>query len=324
MTGRGDRPRHRAEAMLRGHAIDRCPPWGLPRWRGGARSRPTSMRVTSTTQRVFWADATVRGRRHRPDPRSDPDHHPDLVPPKQPARFAERIACGEGHCLARRRGVEDTETRFGPLGGSARAAAFRSRDRGDDPGPRRAPKPARGRFPDGRNAGAAEEPRRDSERLGRMLADDHVRRCDAEAGHPGTAGWRGEEIAQSIRAHPQFGKTMFLDTAASDDALAAAFADGRYAALSHRSPKASACRPRGAGPRIASDLLGSAVLRAGLGAMPFTLTRGRLFLGGNDKKTNFGQRWTDRLNGPGRPEWQDHFGRVSAALAGLRDRAERP
>jgi hypothetical protein len=54
--------------------------------------------------------------------------------------------------------------------------------------------------------------------------------------------------------------------------------------------------------------------------MPFTLTQGTSILGGNDKKTDFGQ--TGRTKGKRsakRPGWQDHFERVAAALAELRD-----
>ena len=141
----------------------------------------------------------------------------------------------------------------------------------------------------------------------------------------GQPGWRGEEIAQSIRAHPQFGKTLFLETAASDAALAQAFADADtllYPTLAEGFglPPHEAL-DHGLLP-ICSDL---PVLRAGLGADAVYADTGDVYYWVETIKKRISGTLTVPAERTGtRPEWQDHFGRVSAALAGLRDRAERP
>ncbi len=325
LTGRGARPRHRAEAMLRGHAIDRCPPWGL-----AAMARRHGARVylnpghSNHTARVLGA---MRGSGARVVVLVHdliPITHPELVPPKQPARFVARIA----------RVAANASLVVAVSGDTERALAAHWRTGGPrviraeigvpgQPVPAKT-KPGTGRF---LMVGTL-EPRKNHAVLLKawdILAQDLPGGEVPQLDILGQQGWRGVEIAEDIAAHPQFGKTIFLDTAAGDDALAEAYrhadtllypslAEGfglpPYEALTH-----------GLLP-ICSDL---PVLRSGLNA-------DAVYVDPNDvyswvetiKKRMSGKLDGSRERSAGRPGWQDHFGTVAAALAELRDRAERP
>jgi glycosyltransferase involved in cell wall biosynthesis len=98
ITGRGDRPRHKAEAALRPLAIDRAPPWGLQAM--ARRYRPSiylNLGHSNHSARVLrpmrQCGARVVVLIHDLIPLT----HPDIVPPKQPARFARRIAQVRAH-----------------------------------------------------------------------------------------------------------------------------------------------------------------------------------------------------------------------------------
>jgi glycosyltransferase involved in cell wall biosynthesis len=230
-------------------------------------SRSISTSVTATIQsRVLRRHATMR----RPDVvvlihDLIPLTHPDIVPAKQPSRVSpERIAregalprlvvaVSEGHRKRRFRGAL---VRIGP-----HAAGHRpSRDRYWWSVPLRASrlKSARGRF---LMVGTL-EPRKNHavvldawEGLAGDMAAEPLPRLQI-LGQP---GWCGAEIAARIRAHPGYGTTVFLDTAACDRTLRAAYseADTLLYPIAGRGVRPSA--PRGAGSRIAADLRGYSV-----------------------------------------------------------------
>jgi glycosyltransferase involved in cell wall biosynthesis len=328
LTGRGERPRHRAEAMLRGFATDRCAPWTLSAMarRGGVKTYLNAGHINHShkvlgAMRRSGADVIILVHD------LIPITHPDLVPPKQPSRFAERIDCVRDTASLVVAVSKETETSLrGHWAGSARMPpVIASRIGIGEAAPRAMRlKPSAGRF---LMVGTL-EPRKNHAlmlevwtQLARDLSVDAMPRLDI-LGQP---GWRGEEIAQSIRAHPQFGKTLFLDTAASDAALAQAFADADtllYPTLAEGFglPPHEAL-DHGLLP-ICSDL---PVLRAGLGADAVYADTGDVYYWVETIKKRISGTLTAPAERTGtRPEWQDHFGRVSAALAGLRDRAERP
>ena len=328
LTGRGGRPRHRAEAMLRGFATDRCAPWGLDAMaRRGRVGTYVNVGHITHAPRVLGAmrqaGAEVVVLIHDLIPIT----HPELVPPKQPPRFAERIACVRDNASLVVAVSSDTELALAShWAGSARVPPIVTSGIGvsDLPPTAIRVKPAAGRF---LMVGTL-EPRKNHAlvldawtRLARDVPHGGMPRLDI-LGQP---GWRGDEIAGAIRAHPQFEKTLFLDTAASDRALAQAFRDADtllyptlaegfglppYEALDH-----------GLLP-ICSDL---AVLRSGLGADAVYVDTGDVYSWVDTIKKRISGTLTAPAQRTGtRPGWQAHFGRVSAALAGLRDRAERP
>lgn len=226
MTGRGKRPRHRAEALIRRYAVDRCPPWGL---------RATAQRHgVQTYINVGHSNHSLRvlGPIKQTGARVVvlihdlvPITHPDLVPPEQPSRFAQRLACIRDHADLVIAVSEDTKM---ALAGHWRDASnippIVSSEIGV-PGPVHAfppTKPASGRF---LMVGTL-EPRKNHAlilkawtALADALPPKHTPRLDI-IGQP---GWRGAEIAGDIQAHPQYGKTLFLNTAATDETRDAAF-----------------------------------------------------------------------------------------------------
>lgn len=256
-----------------------------------------------------------------------PITHPHLVPPKQPARFAGRIDCVRTHATLVVAVSEDTE----------RTLSRHWSDMADAPPVRRSeigvPGPAAAGAVSKRGGArflmiGTLEPRKNHEVV--LGAWDALARDSVGGGIPrldilGQPGWCGDRIAEAIRGHAQFGRTIFLDTAASDAAvsealrkadtflypsLAEGFGLPPYEALAH-----------GLLP-ICSDL---PVLRSGLGADAVYVDPMDVYSWAATIK----KRISGTLNGPAersghRPTWQDHFGGVSAALAELRDRAERP
>ena len=91
LTGRGTRWRHRAEASLRPLAVDRCRPGRLAAMlrRQGPPARYLTTghaNLTDQTLAAFGRAATVVLIHDL-----IPVLHPDLVPPDQPARFAEKL-----------------------------------------------------------------------------------------------------------------------------------------------------------------------------------------------------------------------------------------
>jgi glycosyltransferase involved in cell wall biosynthesis len=311
--------------MLRGHAIDRCPPWGL-----AAMARRHGARLylnpghSNHSARVLGAmrqsGAKVIVLIHDLIPIS----HPEFVPPKQPARFAARIAQVAGNASLVVAVSEDTERSLAAhwRAGGPRVIRAEIGVPAQQASPRT--KPGKGCF---LMVGTL-EPRKNHavlleawDILAQDLPAGELPRLDIL----GQKGWRGDEISEEIEAHPQFGKTIFLDIAAGDDALAEAYwradtllypslAEGfglpPHEALAH-----------GLLP-ICSDL---PVLRSGLGA-------DAVYVDPNDVYSwveTIKKRMSGNLNGSrersaGRPGWQDHFGTVAAALAEPRDRAERP
>jgi glycosyltransferase involved in cell wall biosynthesis len=94
LAGRGGRPRHRAEALLRRHAIDRAPAWGIGRLiarHAGPGVIFLTVGHSNLTGRLLGplrkAGVRVVAMVHDLIPLT----HPDTVPPDMPARFATRI-----------------------------------------------------------------------------------------------------------------------------------------------------------------------------------------------------------------------------------------
>jgi glycosyltransferase involved in cell wall biosynthesis len=321
ITGRGDRPRHRAEAALRPLAIDRCPPWGLQAM--ARRHRPPvylNLGHINHSARIFrplrQSGARVVVLIHDLIPAT----HPDLVPPKQPARFAERIAQVRA-CASLVVAVSgDTERALrahwpdGPTPPIVRAEIGV-----DDPGASVPAKPARGRF---LMVGTL-EPRKNHavvlgawERLADVIPQSEFPRLDI-LGQP---GWCGDDIAARIRAHPGHGTSLFLDTAASDDTLRIAYSEADtllYPSLAEGFglPPHEAL-DHGLLP-ICADLPS---LKEGLGDDAVYLDPGDVYSWMETIRT----RISGNLDGPAkrskkRPGWQDHFEKVAAALAAPRD-----
>jgi hypothetical protein len=156
------------------------------------------------------------------------------------------------------------------------------------PGDRRRAKSAERPVPDGRNAGAAEEPRRDLDAWDFWPTRFRRSRCRGWISWVSRAG--AGRRSRAIRAHPQFGKTIFLDTAASDDALAHAFARPIRCFIPSLAEGFGLPPHEALDARIAPDLRGSSVLRSGLGADAVYVDPTDVYSwGGNDKKTDFGQ-----------------------------------
>jgi hypothetical protein len=165
LTGRGERLRHRAEAMLRGFATDRCAPWALSAMarRGGVQTYLNAGHINHS-HKVLGAmrrsGANVIILIHDLIPIT----HPDLVPPKQPSRFAERIDCvRETASLVV--AVSKKPKRRSEAIGQGRPACRRSLPAGSVLAKRPscdAPEAVRSAFPDGRHAGTAKEPRADA------------------------------------------------------------------------------------------------------------------------------------------------------------------
>lgn len=326
LAGRGKRTRHRAEAMLRGPAIDRCPPWGLAAMarRHGARVYLNTghgnhtPRVLGTMRR---AGAEVVVLIHDLIPMT----HPGLVPPGQPARFADRIACVRDNATLVLAVSRDTERALDAhwSDGGARPAIVCAEI--GVPGPPAPPRPATGRF---LMVGTL-EPRKNHAvilqawaALADEVPDDAMPRLDI-LGQP---GWRGDEIASAIRDHGQFGRSIFLDTGATDATLAAAWREADtllYPSLA----EGFGLPPHEA---LAHGLL---PICADLAVLRDALCTQAVYVDPNDVYSwveTIKKRISGRLDEPRErsavtgPTWQTHFEQVSAALAGLRDRAERP
>jgi hypothetical protein len=189
ITGRGDRPRHKAEAALRPLAIDRAPPWGLQAM--ARRHRPPvylNLGHINHSARIFrplrQSGARVVVLIHDLIPAT----HPDLVPPKQPARFAERIAQVRA-CASLVVAVSgDTERALRAHWPDGPTPAHRpGGDRGRRSGRVGSRQAGARSVPDGRNLGTEEEPRRRSGRMG-TPGRRHSAIGIPEAGHIGSAG----------------------------------------------------------------------------------------------------------------------------------------
>jgi glycosyltransferase involved in cell wall biosynthesis len=321
ITGRGDRPRHKAEAALRPLAIDRAPPWGLQAM--ARRYRPSiylNLGHSNHSARVLrpmrQCGARVVVLIHDLIPLT----HPDIVPPKQPARFARRIAQVRAHASLVVAVSGDTENALRAHWSDGPAPPIVRAEIGVEvPDPPVAAKSARGRF---LMVGTL-EPRKNHavvldawEGLAGDMAAEPLPRLDI-LGQP---GWCGAEIAARIRAHPGHGTTVFLDTAASDDVLRAAYEEADTLLYP------SLAEGFGLPPHEALDLgllpicADLAALRAGLGDAAVYLDPRDVY----SWEETIRKRISGKLDGPRarsakRPGWQDHFEKVAAALAELRD-----
>ncbi len=250
--------------------------------------------------------------------------HPELVPPKQHARFAARIAQVGRNASLVVAVSGDTERTLAAHWRTGGPRVIRAEIGVPVQHAATSTKPGKGRF---LMVGTL-EPRKNHAlllKLWDILAQDLPARDMPRLDILGQKGWRGDDIAEEIGGHPQFGKTVFLDTAAGDDALGQAYrradtllyptlAEGfglpPYEGLAH-----------GLLP-ICSDL---PVLRSGLGADAVYVDPNDVYSWAETiKKRMSGNLDGSRERSAGRPGWQDHFGTVAAALAEPRDRAERP
>jgi glycosyltransferase involved in cell wall biosynthesis len=321
ITGRGDRPRHKAEAALRPLAIDRAPPWGLQAM--ARRYRPSvylNLGHSNHSARVLrpmrQCGARVVVLIHDLIPLT----HPDIVPAKQPARFARRIAQVRAHASLVVAVSGDTESALRAHWSDGPAPPIVRAEIGVEvPDPPVAAKSARGRF---LMVGTL-EPRKNHavvldawEGLAGDMAAEPLPRLQI-LGQP---GWCGAEIAARIRAHPGYGTTVFLDTAACDRTLRAAYSEADtllYPSLAEGFglPPHEAL-DRGLLP-ICADIPS---LRAGLGDAAVYLDPRDVY----SWEETIRKRISGKLDGPRarsakRPGWQDHFEKVAAALAELRD-----
>jgi glycosyltransferase involved in cell wall biosynthesis len=321
LTGRGDRPRHRAEALLRGYAIDRCTPWGLR-----AMAARHEVRTYVNAGHINHTDRVLKPLRHAGASvvvlihDLIPISHPHLVPPQQPGRFAERLSRVADHASLVVTVSEDTESELGRhWAPRAKVPALLRAEIGVSSVPEAEPKAPSGRF---LMVGTLEPRKNHTVILSAwdLLADALPSDAMPQLHILGQPGWRGEEIVAAIRNHCQFGKTISLDIAASDDALVDAFAMADtllfpslaegfglppYEALAH-----------GILP-ICADL---PVLRSGLAADAVYVDPTDVYLwGATIKKRIAGKLVGSRKRSAHWPEWQDHFERVAAALAELRD-----
>jgi glycosyltransferase involved in cell wall biosynthesis len=276
-TGRGTRRRRRCAPL----AIDRAPPWGLQAM--ARRYRPSTylnLGHSNHSARVLrpmrQCGARVVVLIHDLIPLT----HPDIVPPKQPARFARRIAQVRAHASLVVAVSGDTENALRAHWPDGPAPPIVRAEIGVEvPDPPVAAKSARGRF---LMVGTL-EPRKNHavvldawEGAGRR----HWGGADPEAAHIGSAGLvRGGDRRENPRPsgirhdgvprHRRVGRTLRAAYSEADTLLYPSLAEGfglpPHEALDH-----------GLLP-ICADLPS---LRARVWAtMPFTLTQGTSILG---------------------------------------------
>ncbi|MDG4646981.1 glycosyltransferase [Roseibacterium sp. SDUM158017] len=320
-TGRGARPRHRAEAMVRHGAADRCPPWGLAgmiRRHGpdaylnvghaNLRDRVLGAFQDAGTDVVVLVHDLI------------PVLHPDLVPPDQPGVFAARI-----DAVARHASLVAT------VSGDTRASLERhwsSRDRSPPvvavPIGIPAIPPA---GPPEREAGrflmiGTLEPRKNHATLLKawsLLAGEFPKWDMPQLHILGNEGWQGDAIRREIEGHDLFGTAIFLGGGVHDDALAEQMR--RADALLYPSLAEGFGLPpwealdAGLLP-ICSDL---PVLRELLGARAVYVDPTDVY--------SWAETVRQRARGglempvgamPDRPRWQEHFAGVARALAEVR------
>ncbi|MCU4652265.1 glycosyltransferase [Roseibacterium sp. SDUM158016] len=326
ITGRGGRARHRAEALIRRHAIDRCSPWGLSAMvRRHAPRTYCNVGHANLAARVYSALDTDGCRIVTVLHDLIPLTHPDLVPTDQPEAFARKLGTVAAHAALVVAVSEDTRRRlsdhWGPLSRKpvVIAAPIGVPELPDLPSP---PPRETGRFV---MVGTL-EPRKNHGTILRawsLLAEDagevpqlHI------VGNP---GWKGDAIRREIEGHPLFGRSIFLHTGTPDAALADQLA--RAGALLYPTLAEGFGLPPwealalGARP-ICADL---PVLRAYLGPHAVYVDPTDVY----SWAATIRQYMSGSIAGPSgtppeAPGWQEHFERVSAALSALRDRAERP
>jgi glycosyltransferase involved in cell wall biosynthesis len=328
MTGRGDRSRHRAEALIRRHAVDRCPPWGL-----AGMIRRNAPRVYVNTGHSNLSPGVLGPLRRAGTDIVAIVHdliplaRPELVPAGQPRAFRAKIDAVADHATLTVAVSEDTRAALDRLW-SARARRPRTVavriGVPDIPVPDVVPPRERGRF---LMVGTL-EPRKNQATMLKVwtrLMEDGGPDPLPSLHIVGNPGWKGAEIRHMIERHPAFGTAIFLHPAGRDSMLVDQMR--RADALLYPSLAEGFGLPpwealaQGALP-ICSDL---PVLRELLGSHAVYLDATDVYSWANTIR----QRVSGKIAGPkgspdGWPAWQDHLKGVSAALASLRDRAEGP
>ncbi|AHM03434.1 glycosyl transferase, group 1 [Roseibacterium elongatum DSM 19469] len=325
-TGRGQRPRHRAEAALRPFALDRSAHGALARLLARQRVKPIAYLNTGHSNLTRQTLAPLRSSGVRVAILVHdiiPIRHPEFGPPKQAgsftikltnvASFADLVICNS----------HDTQRQLSDLW------------RGREPCPRTLVAHL-GLTPMPRIAGVARDPAR-FVMLGtieprknhalvlqawRLLADSLPDTHMPELHIIGAPGWQSSRIIATIRAHPLFGRKIHLHGALPDTEVAAHLAAA--SALLYPSHAEGFGLPpiealaQGALP-ICADL---AVLREVLGQHVVYLTPNDAYPWSETIK----KRISGNLTAPvgtvyDFPDWQDHFSLVASAL-GSKDAAE--
>jgi glycosyltransferase involved in cell wall biosynthesis len=318
LAGRGMRPRHRAEAMVRPHAIDRCPPWGLPRLI--ARHRPALHVSVGHTglERGILAPLAAAGTGvvvmiHDLIPVT----HPQLGPPGQAMRFAEKLASVADHAAQTVVVSQDTRRHL--------EAHWRTREArppivAAPIGVPALPMTDAGRHEPGRFLMIGTiEPRKNQSTMLKAwtILSDRLAPGEMPVLHiVGNPGWQGDALLREIEGHPLFGRAIFRHEGAHDSALADHMA--RADALLYP----SLAEGFGLPPWEALDH-GVLPICADLPVLRELLGQHAVYLDPTDAYSwaeTIEQRMSGKIGGPGgagpeRPSWDDHFRVVSAALA---------
>jgi len=319
ITGRGARPRHRAEATLRPFAVDRCPHWGLSRLLGRKLKGETIYLNTGhanlmeqTLLPLKSAGVEIAVLIHDIIPVS----HAQLVPTGQAETFSRKLSAARTYgdlviCNSR-----DTANRLSALWD----------DGPDHPAIEVAhlgvtsfhPSAGQDRDPAWFVMIGTLDPRKNHAVIldaWSLLADSED---PAELPHLdiiGAPGWRGAEIEAAIRAHPLFGTHIHLHGPLPDAQLS------RH--LSRSSALLYPSLAEGFGlPPFEALAHGALPICADLPVLHEVLGAQAVYLPPNDAYSwaeTIKQRMAGILAGPDGsdaelPRWQDHFETVSGLL----------
>lgn len=319
LTGRGGRSRHRVEAALRPHALDRATPWGLARMirkQGGAGALYLNTGHANLAQSTLVPLAAEGVEIVALIHDLIPATHPHLVPPEQPARFVakiETVAATAALVISNSNDTTEQLDRFW-------------RDRAERPHiltasigiPMADVAPQMGALDRFAMIGTI-EPRKNHVVILEafdLLAAELPANAMPQLHIVVAQGWQGGEIIARIRAHPGYGKYVFYHGPLADEGVSEhlhaagsllypTYAEGfglpPWEALAH-----------GTMP-ICSDLL---VLKELLGERAVYLNAQDVYSWAETIKKRISGTLviSDRMD-PQAPTWQEHFERVAAALA---------
>lgn len=319
LFGKGTRPRHRAEALLRRHAIDRAPVWGIDRMVARHACRDLAflnVGHTHLTRRVLRplrdAGARVGVMIHDLIPLT----HPDTVPAGLPARFATRIETVRAHADTVLCNSAQTDRDLTHL--------WKSRDRRPDTvitplGVDRVPARYVEKDPASFVILGTVEPRKNHA----LLLDVWTRLQDETLPHRpvlhmiGARGWHDPAFFAQLEAHPLYGDRIIehgpLPDAAARDMVAAA------RALLFPS------RAEGYGyPPLEAQMLGTLPIVSDIPVLHEVLGRHAVYLPPNDaylwaetiKKCLFGTLSVPEARADPPPSWDAHFRAVHRSIWG--------